>query len=77
MIFQFITSCLSLRPYQLDAEVDEYPLNETFINDLYDIAKENTGSFTDVSTDIPESQLTLKPFPQITGPDNLMNSEIF
>lgn len=60
---------------QLDAEVDEYPLNETFINDLYDIAKENTGSFTDVSTDIPESQLTLKPFPQITGPDNLMNSE--
>ena len=62
MIFQFITSCLSLEAVsQLDAEVDEYPLNETFINDLYDIAKENTGSFTDVSTDIPESQLTLKP----------------
>ncbi len=59
---------------QLDPKEDEYPLKEAFIEDLYTIAKENTGSFSDMSTDTPDSQLTLKPFPQITGADNLMKS---
>lgn len=60
---------------ELDRKEDEYPLKEELLNELYAIAKENTGDFTDVSTDHPDSQLTLKPFPPITGPDNLMNSE--
>jgi hypothetical protein len=62
---------------QLDPIVDEYPLREEFINELYTIAKENTGGFTDVSTDIPDSQLTLKKFPQIGGAEHLMNSEAY
>lgn len=60
---------------QLDPKEDDYPLNEEFLDELYMIAKENTGSFTDVSTDNPDSQLTLKGFPPITGPENLMRSE--
>lgn len=60
---------------QLDPKEDDYPLNEAFLDELYIIAKENTGSFTDVSTDNPDSQLTLKEFPPITGPENLMKSE--
>ena len=60
---------------QLDPKEDDYPLSEAFLDELYIIAKENTGSFTDVSTDNPDSQLTLKEFPPITGPENLMKSE--
>lgn len=59
---------------QLDPEEDDFPLDEKFIDELYEIARENTGSYTDVSTDIPEAQLSLKDFPPITGPENLMKS---
>lgn len=61
---------------ELDPEVDEYPLKEEFIKELYEIAK------TDVSTeeinssmDTPEGQIKIKPFPRITGADDLMKSE--
>ena len=57
---------------QLDPKVDEYPLKEEFINDLYIIAKENVDTI-DVSSvvDTPEAQLTLNSLPNIGSADDL------
>jgi tetratricopeptide (TPR) repeat protein len=74
-IYHFISFLEAVN--QLDPNKDEYPLREEFLDELYTIAKESADGFTDASTDIPDSQLTLKKFPQITGADNLMNSEAY
>ena len=59
----------------LDPEKDEYPLKEAYLDILYEIAKENVDTLDNgKGTDTPAGQLTLKPFPQITGADNLKNS---
>lgn len=59
----------------LDPETDEYPLKEAYLDILYKIARENVDTLDNgKGTDTPGSQLKLKPFPQITGADNLMNS---
>lgn len=59
----------------LDPLVDEYPLKEEFLDLLYTIAKENVDTLEqNTSIDIPEAQLKLKSFPQITSVDNLGNS---
>jgi hypothetical protein len=60
---------------ELDPETDEYPLKEEFIKDLYGIASQNVDT-RDISSNIdtPGTQIAIKPFPQITGADNLMKS---
>lgn len=62
----------------LDPAEDDYPLEEEFIAELYDIAKENVDT-KDVnnSIDTPKGQIKIKPFPQLTGPDNLLKSRSY
>jgi hypothetical protein len=60
----------------LDPEVDDYPLDEAFLDELYKIAKENVDSVVvDGSVDTPEAQIKIKPFPTLGGTDHLMSSE--
>ena len=59
----------------LDPEKDEYPLKEAHLDLLYKIARENVDTLDNgKGTDTPVNQLQLKPFPQITSADNLINS---
>ena len=63
---------------ELDPEKDEYPLKEEFLKELYDIAKENVDTLDNgKGSDTLGAQLKLRPFPQITGPENLMKSEAY
>lgn len=64
---------------ELDPEVDEYPLMEEYIKELYLIAKENVDTnFVREGIDTPEAQLTLKPFPKINDSGlESMNQELF
>jgi tetratricopeptide (TPR) repeat protein len=64
---------------ELDPEVDEYPLQEEFIKELYMIAKENVDTnFVREGLDTPEAQLTLKPFPKINELElESMQQELF
>ena len=59
----------------LDPEKDEYPLKEAYLDILYKIARENVDTLDNGrQTDTPASQLNLKPFPELTSPENLMRS---
>lgn len=60
---------------RLDPRVDEYPLHEALIDELYDIARSHvdTGHVNE-GVDTPEGQIRLKPFPTIGSPEHLVRS---
>lgn len=60
----------------LNPAEDEYPLKEEFLKELHVIARDNVDTLdNDKGTDTPGKQLTLKPFPELTGAENLMKSQ--
>jgi len=55
-----------------------YPLTQDDIARLYQIARSNVDTRQkDEKVDSPANQLTLKPLPSVTSPDNLLSSENF
>lgn len=57
----------------LDPSVDEYPLHEEHIAELYEIARTNVDT-KDVNTnvDTPAAQITIQPFPMVGSAEQLM-----
>lgn len=63
---------------QLDPVKDDYPLDEVYLDELYEIAKSNvdTGDMNE-GVDTPAGQLNIKPFPTFGSPEHLEKSKHF
>lgn len=60
---------------RLDPREDEYPLNQAFIDELFEIANSNVDTANvNEGIDTPAGQIQLKPFPSFGSPEHLISS---